>query len=607
MCGIAGIIKFDNVQVQEHELKSMMKRMKHRGPDDDGLIIDKNIGFGFVRLSIIDLSPSGHQPMTSNDGNLILVFNGEIYNYIELKKELGNNYTFKSKTDSEVILAAFKKWGKDCINHFNGMFAFAIFNKQTREVFCARDRFGIKPFYYYSDSEQFIFASEIPPILEVLPQKPLVNLVSIYDYLVYNRTDQTSNTFFEDISKLPHAHSISVQDRNVTLNKWYDLKEHLGNPFSGLDDFRESFNQSIRFRLRSDVPIGVCLSGGLDSSSIVSVLLKDFNFTDLKTFSAVFNKGEFGDESVFILEYRNSIRNMMFITPTADTLFEDKENFVRAHGEPVPSTSPYSQFKVMELAHGNVVVTLDGQGADEEFAGYHYFFGFYFKELFKQLRMMRLVSEVFNYSTKHGSLFGLKTFSYFLLPSIIKNQVRVKEKGYLNQDFVQEYASKNTIVDNLYNSTDLNDSLLNHFEYKLEHLLKWEDRNSMHFSIESRVPFLDHQFVEKALSLKSDQIINKGMTKYYLREAMNGILPETIRMRKDKLGFGTPQDNWFRTPRFQDYTRDLLHSNSFRELNFIKPEKADDLYTRHLERKINIGKEIWKWINLSIWHKTYIS
>lgn len=626
MCGICGIIKFDNSAPEMEKIQMMMGVMKHRGPDDEGIFIEDNIGLGFVRLSILDLSPLGHQPMFSHQpssNRYVIVYNGEVYNYIELREELrAKGYTFRSNTDTEVVLNSYIEWGEDCLNKFNGMWAFAIYDRQSKEIFCARDRYGIKPFYYYKDDEQLIFASEIPPILSVLNKKPTANNQAIFDYLVFNRTDQTEQTFFNEIKKLQHGCTLRIKikekSKKFEIGKWYDLRESVkaAEGFRNADEFREIFSTSVGLRLRSDVPVGVCLSGGLDSSSIVSILLKDYEKKDLNTFSAVYGEGKRGDESEFIRAYSpagtsakegsNTIDSMHFTTPDANSLFNDLDHFISAHAEPIPSTSPYAQFKVMELAKENVIVTLDGQGADESLAGYHYFFGFYFKDLLKQFRLFKLLAEAGYYIGNHNSLYGLKTFAYFLLPEFLKTKARVREKDYLNPGFTKAYSANNTIAGELYNSKSLNEALHDHFEYKLEHLLKWEDRNSMHFSLEARVPFLDYRLVEKTLASPSDTKIKDGMTKHILREAMKGILPEKIRMRKDKIGFMTPEDEWFRTDNFINLVTEILSSVSFNQRNLIDAEKAKQLFNRHKTGEIQMSKEIWKWINLELWFRKFI-
>jgi asparagine synthase (glutamine-hydrolysing) len=607
MCGICGIINFNSDLIHEDRIRKMMGIMKHRGPDDEGLFIEDNIGLGFVRLSIIDLSQAGHQPFFSADGRYVMVFNGEIYNYIELREELQEcGIQFNTKTDSEVLLASFIQWGEDCLNHFNGMWAFIIFDRYNKKIFGARDRYGIKPLYYTITSDFFAFSSEIPSLLATLKNKPEPDNQTIFDYLVFNRTDQTEDTFFKDIKKLQHGCSFNLEKSTFKISKWYQLRDKVRNPFIDPGEFRELFNSSIGMRLRSDVPVGVCLSGGIDSSSITSVLVDDFGKNDLNTFSAVYGEKEVGDESKYIKLFNKKLHNMYFTTPTGEGLLSDLTAFINCHAEPIPSTSPYAQYKVMELAQKHVVVTLDGQGADEELAGYHYFFGFYFKDLLRSWQLKTLLREVWNYTIKHKSLFGLKSFLYFALPQKMRTGVRVKEKGYLSKSFVKEYGYANNVVDNIYGAHTLNDALIDHFEFKLEHLLKWEDRNSMHFSIEARVPFLDYRIVERVLATPTNLVIQKGINKFLLREAMKGTLVEDIRLRRDKMGFETPQNNWFRSKIWQNEIQGIISSNEFLKRGIFDSAKVSKVYQDHLSGKINIGNEIWKIVNLEHWFRMFI-
>lgn len=609
MCGICGIITFNNQPVEESPLRLMMATMKHRGPDDEGIFIEENIGLGFVRLSILDLSMAGHQPMISNDHRYILVFNGEIYNYIEIRAELEKlGYSFDTKTDTEVLLNAYIEWGEACLDRFNGMWAFAIADKVSGSIFIARDRFGIKPFYYLHSETFFAFASEIPPLLKLLRGKPLPDYEAIFDYLVFNRTDHSDHTFFLSIKKLQHGHVFNISKTGIKKRQWYNLRNRVikTNGFSDPDEFRELLVSSIGLRLRSDVPVGVCLSGGLDSSSIVSLLLKDYNKKDLHTFSAIYKKGQFGDETEFIREYASSLKNMHFVTPSADGLIDDLQSFVTAHAEPIPSTSPYAQYKVMQLASQNVVVTLDGQGADEELAGYMYFFGFHFKDLLTRGHLSQFTVEMIHYLRHHKNLTALITLVYFMLPERLRTYTKVSKTGYIRSDFIKTYKNSTSISSNLFGSKNLQDALINHFEYKLEHLLKWEDRNSMWFSLEARVPFLDYRLVEKTLATPSNKVISKGTTKYILRESMKGILPENIRLRQDKIGFGTPQDEWFSTIKWQHLIIDLINSTSFKERNLVDSMIANQQYSKHLKGKSNYSKEIWKWINLELWFRMFI-
>jgi len=608
MCGICGIINLDPQPVNETLISRMMQMMKHRGPDDEGIFTEGNVGLGFVRLSIIDLSPAGHQPKFSSDQRYVIVFNGEIYNYLELRDELQKEgKIFTTETDTEVLLNAYIHWGEECLNHLNGMWAFVIYDRVEKTTFAARDRFGIKPFYYVRSSEFFGFCSEIPPLLSLI-KKSTPDYQTIFDYLAFNRTDQTENTFFTEVLKLQHGHKMKIVDNKISISKWYNLKEHVEKTpgFKSPDEYRDLLTSAIGLHLRSDVPVGVCLSGGLDSSSIVSVLLKHFDKKDLSTFSAIYPKGQVGDETEYINEFKTSTSHKFFITPDATSLRNDLAQFVTAHGEPVPTSGTYAQFKVMELAKGKIVVTLDGQGADETLGGYPYFFGFYFKDLLLHGKFGKLLSETFYYLLKHRSFVGVKSFIFFLLPTKLRTNVKVKGKGYLNDDFVKNFKKNNAIAGNLYGSKSLTDALLAHFEYKLEHLLKWDDRNSMWFSLESRVPFLDYRLVEKTLATSSDFKIKKGMTKYILREALTGILPEKIRLRVNKIGFETPQDEWFRTDPWPGIIEELLLSDSFKSRNLIKPEVAIANYKMHLARKTNCGSEIWKWMHLELWFREFI-
>jgi asparagine synthase (glutamine-hydrolysing) len=615
MCGICGIITPTGKKAEETTLHLMMKAMKHRGPDDEGVFQEANVGLGFVRLSIIDLSFGGHQPMLSDNEQYVLVYNGEIYNYIELREELEiKGYIFRTKTDSEVLLKSYIEWGEECLHRFNGMWAFVIYNRNDKTLFAARDRYGIKPFYYLQTSEFFAFASEIPPLLTLLRVKPKPDYQSIFDYLVFNRTDQTERTFFSEVKKLQHGHKFLI-DLNlpsmVVINsgqKWYFLKERVSKTegFKNPLEYKELLTSAIGLRLRSDVPIGVCLSGGLDSSSIVSILLNEYKKNDLHTFSAVYKKGQNGDETEYINEFVPLLTKMFFTSPDEMSLREDLSEFVKAHGEPISSTSPYAQYKVMKLAQGEVVVTLDGQGADEELAGYHYFFGFYFKDLLTHGQINRFISEIFHYLKKHNSLLGMKSFLFFLFPTSIRTKLKINEKRYLNPEFVKQFSKTNSIGHNLYGSKTLADALLDHFEYKLEHLLKWEDRNSMWFSLEARVPFLDYRLVEKTIASSDDLKIRKGTTKHILREAVKEIIPAKIYNRQDKVGFGTPQDEWFREQAWQKLINEYIESDSFRNRKLIDPQVAKHLYNRHILGEVNISNEIWKWVHLELWFREFI-
>lgn len=607
MCGICGIINLNGDVPDALKLKPMLKAMRHRGPNDEGTFIEENVALGFVRLSIIDLSSDGHQPMFSDDCRYVMVFNGEIYNYIELRKELEENgIIFHTKTDTEVLLKSYIYWGEKCLHKFNGMWAFVIYDRLKKDTFVSRDRYGVKPFYYCYHDNKLIFGSEIPVILEAIDFKIKPNEQMIFDYLIFNRTDHTEFTFFDKIKKLQHGHCLLLNDNKLSIKKWYNLKDNIKDPFQSSEEYKKCFTKAVGLRLRSDVPVGVCLSGGLDSSSIVSTLISEYNKYDLNTFSAVYKHGQIGDESAFINIYKTILTNMFFTTPSVESLIHDMHYFIKAHAEPISSTSPYAQYKVMELAKNKVVVTLDGQGADEQLGGYHYFFSLFFKELLLNWKLGLLGKELAAYLHEHKSLFAIKSFAYFVLPEKLRLMGKVTEKGYLNSHFINRYKKESTVVGSLYTSSTLQEAFINHFEYKLEHLLKWEDRNSMFFSLEARTPFLDYNLVERTLALPSTNIIKNGITKHILREAMKGILPEKIRVRRDKIGFSTPQDEWFRTPQFQAIILEIINSASFNSRGFFNVARIKELYERHLLKKINCSNEIWKWIHLEMWFRQFI-
>jgi asparagine synthase (glutamine-hydrolysing) len=609
MCGICGIIEFDHSSVSKKDLIAMMGEMKHRGPDDEGYFIEDDIGLGFVRLSILDLSIAGHQPMFSDDERYIVVFNGEIYNYIEIRQQLiAKGHVFKSHSDTEVLLKSYIEWGEECLERFNGMWAFAIYDRREKSFFISRDRFGIKPLYYYYDNKRFIFASDIAPILRICNCRIEPNDQIIYDFLLFNRTNHKGDTFFKSIFKLQHSHKISIKGSEVRFSRYYNLADRLNSPFLKSGEFLESFKSSINNQLRSDVPVGACLSGGLDSSSIVSVIQKYFFNPELHTFSAVYQPGQRGDETEFIELYRDVIKNMHFTYPTSNSFMEDMDSFVESLGEPVPGTSEYAEYKVMQIASKHCTVILNGQGADEEMAGYLYFFGYMFKELLKKGNLFTLINEINAYRKVHRSNEGIKSFLYFLLPNELKTNRFILNKSVVRPEFASQFRqnSEDGIVDVLYNSRSLQESFINHFEYKFEHHLLWADKSGMWFSLETRFPFLDHNFVERILASPREMILSQGMTKRILRESMTDILPDKIRKRTDKVGYATPEDTWFREKKMGSFIMDILNSEGFKSRGYINQNQAISLFNKHLKGEINVSKEIWKWIHLELWFRKFI-
>lgn len=613
MCGICGIIKFNDQLVSVSAIHSMMKAMKHRGPDDEGFYVNENIGLGFVRLSILDLSDAGRQPMFSEDNRYVLVFNGEVYNYLELREQLEQKgHVFKSRTDTEVVLAAYRQWGEACQDKFTGMWVFAVLDTLEKNIFIARDRFGIKPLYYYIDKQTLIFSSEIPSLLQTNLISPQANDPIIYDYLLTNRTNHSEETFFKYIYKLQHGHNllIDLSNKRVMNNKWYFLENNLGKKgYITHEEFKNDFFQSIRLQLRSDVPVGICLSGGLDSSSIGAVIKKYFDSSSIHSFSAVYGQGQKGDEFEFIKEFQGYIDNIHFTTPTIDSLIQDLDSFIAAQAEPIPNSSAYAEYKVMELARNNgCKVLLNGQGVDEYMVGYHYLIGFLLKEMFFKFKWPSVVNEIYRYYDEHRSVLPVKYFIFLCLPFFIKEKILYSQKKYLSEEFFKEQSGqkRNSIVDQLYGARSLKDSLIKHFEYKFEHHLLWADKSGMSFSVETRFPFLDHIIVEKMLSTSNDLIYKNGTTKVILREAMRGILPENIRNRKDKVGYQTPEDEWFRSSQFQKIFNDVLSSEVFKKRGYFNLEKLNNLNKQHISGRKDAGDQLWKAFHLELWFRKFI-
>jgi asparagine synthase (glutamine-hydrolysing) len=544
--------------------------------------------------------------MISSNGRFVIVFNGEIYNYLELKNELKHNYEFRTATDTEVILAAFEKWGTGCLNKFNGMFAFAIYDTINKTVYLVRDRIGIKPLYYIQENNSIIFASDIPAILRILKNGPKENNKTICDYLLFNRVAHSESSFFLNIKKLQHSHMCTINNGKMHISRWYNLRENINNPIVSNEEFLTLFKSSINLRLRSDVPVGVALSGGLDSSAILSMINKKFNNSNIHSFSAIYGQNQKGDESSFINEFSDQLENIHFIKPTAESLIRDIDDYITALVEPVPGTSEYAEFKVMELAKNYCTVVLNGQGADETMAGYIYYFGFYFKELLLQLKIAKLLSEIKNYKRIHITNDGLNAFIYLLLPNWLKSNRYLLNRRYIKNEFIKENYIENEITKVLYSSRTLKESFINHFEYKFEHHLSWGDRSSMWFSLEMRFPFLDHNLVERLLATENEKIIGDGITKRILRESMKDILPYKIANRYDKVGFETPEGDWLRNTKVKEMVLDTFSSRSFAEREIINARKLLNMMELHVKSQKDYSHEIWKCFHLEYWFRKFI-
>lgn len=614
MSGISGIVQYDQEVVCNERMVSMINMMKHRGPDGSGCCVVNNVGLGCVFLNDSTSSSVQVLPVTDKGQRYTIVLNGKLYNYAELRDKLqALGHELQSQTDDELLLHAYIAWGEKMLDELDGVFALAIYNREEQTLFLARDRFGVKPLYYTATDYGFVFASEIPPILSVLSTKPSANERAIFDYLVFNRTDQTEQTFFNGIYKLQHGCCMTLDCKQAYMKdslpivKWYDLSMRVQGKTIQKDkaEYMRLLTRAIQKRLQGDLPWGVGLSGGLDSSAITSTVINVLKEENVHSISAVYGKESSADESNFIDCFQGIVPNMHYAYPNADTLYAHLDNYMRIQGEPTPTTSPFANYCVMQEAKEFVRVVLDGQGADEALSGYEYIPGLYYKTLLTHFKWITLCKELIRYARLHKSMRHIKYMLFFMLPSSMRTKVRVAQRAYINPDFVARHRSC-VIADKLYGANTMQEMLIGHFEYKLEHLLKWGDRSSMAFSMETRQPFLDKDLVEYSLKIEDGAKIHNGYTKCILREVMQSIMPEPVRKRVDKKGFAVPQDEWFRTERFQKLVMDILQSDSFAERGYVIPEEAICLYKKHLAGEVNVSKDIWKWINLELWFREFI-
>lgn len=575
MCGIAGILSPDTKNVSRQRLQKMTDAIAYRGPEADGFWVNTQhtAGFGHRRLSIIDLSEAGSQPMHYLN-RYTITYNGEIYNYIEIKEALvKKGFDFTSHSDTEVVLAAYACYGKECLQHFDGMFAFAIWDSEESCLFCARDRFGEKPFYYHYSypRNQFAFASEMKALWAAGIHKKMDNEM-LLNYLTLGWVQNPVNkqqTFFEDIHSLPPSHYLfyKMGDGNepyLEVRSYWDLDKeteisNCSNDFVK-GKFLELFTTSVRRRLRSDVAIGSSISGGLDSSSIVAVIHQLLNGSQKqKTFSAVFPGFE-KDESKQIEEVvdRFGLENFK-VTPGADDFINDFGNLVYHQEEPFQSSSIYAQYKVYELARQkDVTVILDGQGADETMAGYTKYYHWYWQEIIAGRQWKEAKKEI-GFARQNGQNvnWSWKNYIAAFMPQLAANQLnRISYKKQVNHpDITADFLSGNYDKTKVFKPTvaRLNDILyFNTMQFGLEELLRYADRNSMAHSREVRLPFLNHELVQFVFSIPSAFKIYEGFTKQILRLTMNDLLPKSIVWRKDKVGFEPPQKQWMKDRRVEE-------------------------------------------------------
>ncbi len=643
MCGIAGFYGFRDDEL----IKKISTELEHRGPDGEGFLIDDKVTLLNRRLAIIDRK-GGDQPIYNEDRSIVIVFVGEIYNYREQMEELKKKgHKFRTKSDTEVIVHAYEEWGEQSFDRHNGMFTFALYDKKKEKLLLVRDHFGIKPLYYsvlenkstdsvarntsllrgsaegtairFSESHltrdtyQLIFSSEIKPLINsgLIEKKP--NDRIIYRYLKYRIHDDQRETFFEGVNRLMPGEYITIQNSEFRIQNYTNLKEvllsqktinNLGN--NEINKFKDKLIEAIKLRLISEVPVGSCLSGGLDSSTVVTVVNKllQEKVKEAKsvgniqnTFSAVFPDGTNNEEKYInlVVESLKSKVKSHNIYPKPEEFFAELEDFVKTQEEPTISTGPYAQYKVMQEAHKYVTVLLDGQGADEMLAGYDPYNFFYLIQLWNE--------------GKYAKFFREFVFSRQQILAAILHQVPeafglkrpIDMDNVLGADFKEKYREEKFLVEVFNLKKRLADDI---FANSLQALLRYEDRNAMRFSIEGRVPFLDINLLKYLFSLPDEAIIKNGWNKNVLRKAVKGLVPERIRLRKNKIGFTTPEYQWFL--RMKNRIYQIFLSESFAGRKYFNQTEVLKAFQEFIEGKNDDTMVFWRMLNLEIWMRIFI-
>jgi asparagine synthase (glutamine-hydrolysing) len=641
MCGITGIFNIDRKAIDLAKVVAMNNAIRHRGPDDEGYYIvnDRHsalfsgddscdlikstydnvslsksgyLALAFRRLSILDLSPLGHQPMQDESKRYTIIFNGEVYNYIELREELlKKGYRFKSNSDTEVILNMYKEYKDDCFNKFNGMWAIAIWDSQEEELTLCRDRWGIKPLVYFYDGKRLLFGSEEKQLLAYgLDTSP--NYDMIYRYLkLGSMTRYGEETFYQEIKQVKASHFLKVKNNKLTTRRYYKMDIAKFESYSGsfeeaCQEYKERFQESVRLRMRSDVEVGSCLSGGLDSSAIVCTA-SQMTSNRLKTFSAYYDYSTAYDERKWMdIVLKNSNSQGFFLSPKASDVLQDFRNITYQHDAPVIGSSPVTQYYVMKKAAENgVTVVLDGQGSDEITAGYNHAFYRYYADMLLDRDIDSLQRQVPEYLTKQQKGSPLAKIAKTLFTLVSK------------ESSLYKYELKNNVIDIMksrYNKNILNEledlkcSKSSNFQYNLlnnifmQSLLHFEDRNSMSFSLESRVPFLDVNLVEFAYSLPSNYKIKGAKGKLVHRYGLKDIVPREIYNRKDKVNFSAPGEILWLRKEMQTDLKEVMNSTLFTKSKLFDTPRLGEIVHNYLKGENKHASLIWKLYGLGVWY-----
>lgn len=629
MCGIAGKAIFGRGAIEPHELEAMGEAINHRGPDDKGIYLssDRKVGLSFRRLSIIDLSKAGNQPM-SYAGRYQIIFNGEIYNYLQLRQQLEKlGYRFRSRTDTETILALYDRYGKSMLGKLRGMFAFAIYDEKKKTLFLARDRVGKKPLKYYFDSQVFLFASELKAILTQREYKRQVDETAIHHYLTYQYVP-TPKTGFRGISKLEAAHWLEIDCKSGRLTKqryWrldYAKKLTL-SPGEWQQQILAKLEEAVRLRLISDVPLGALLSGGIDSSAVVAMMSRHSK-APVKTFSIGFEEERFSE-----LKYARMIAKRFKTKHTElivkpDTI-ESLPLLVRQYEEPYADSSALPTYYVSKLTRQFVTVALNGDGGDENFAGYSRYSVQKFALAYENFRLLhravaRPVTAAFyrvvrNTFAERASRFAetmSKDYARRYVNYICYFTNRAKERLYTERfrNLMEGQNSEDLLAARFteaQTSDRMDQTLYADFvSYLPDDLLVKMDIATMAHSLEGRSPFLDHELLELTAKMPFDlKLKGRNQKKYILKQALRGILPEEV-MFRSKMGFGVPIEAWFKG-KLHGYAKKVLTSRKFTDRDLFRREAIEEILQQHQDTKINFANQIWALLTLALWFEEYFN
>ena len=627
MCGLVVMLGLGDRPADAAVLTRMAQRIAHRGPDDSGLYLDQHVGFGFRRLSILDLSPAGHQPMCSEDGQLVIVFNGEIYNYVELRDELqAAGYCFRSTSDTEVLLAAYRHWGPACLAKLNGMWAFVIHDRGRGVLFGARDRFGVKPLFVHRGKDCWLLASEVKAILASGVYARDTNWQVSADFLLHGQLDESPATFYAGIEQVPPGCAFELRlDGRWRQWTYWSLAAIEPEPTMQVEEaLAELLEDAVRIRLRSDVPVGVCLSGGLDSTAIICAMARNRQGGAAGVDQAApllafcYHEAAF-DERAFIADTLTQTgAQLRRISLTPEAMWDSLVEVLRFQDEPIISGAPIAGFHLMKLAASNSVkVVLNGQGSDEVLAGYPSYFDDHWRTLLRTAQVTRAWHEIQQYAARHRA-----SASHLLLRSLSRlfhhelrrlppyrslaskrRWRRFKQKRW----FAPSLLERHTAADEGYQDSDLNAVLRRSVERaRLPHYLRLEDRNSMAHGVEARLPFMDYRLISLAFQVPADRKMQGVWNKALLRNSLRGRIPDSVRTRVEKMGFPTSLHMWM-TGALAEPLRDVLASRAARERGIYNVEEILSVLQNHHRIEPEAALKLFHVAEFELWHEIHCS